>query len=273
MNNNKLTPDSKEYNSKTKSHFAIRITLSLIIGIILGGFVSATILELQKTNSLSQTFKHLANYLNTFRIQILPFVLLTILLVYIMDCFPKLKRYKIAIQSWDGEDDDYINNIDAKLNVIMILSNSFLIFSQIAFALASYGLFSYLTKSPKYIAFVFLTIAVYFAVLAVCVITQSKVVALIKMYAPEKKGSIYDKNFSKVWLQSCDEAEKMMIGQAAYKAFQTTGQLFSIFLTVSIILSMFTKTGILCSIFIGVLWLSMSLSYSMEAHKLEHSNN
>lgn len=40
--------------------------------------------------------------------------------------------------------------------------------------------------------------------------------------APEKKTSVYDLKFQKKWMDSCDEAEKILIGKCAYKAFGKT---------------------------------------------------
>ena len=39
---------------------------------------------------------------------------------------------------------------------------------------------------------------------------------------PEKTASVYDTKFQKKWLDSCDEAEKIMIGKCAFKAYAAT---------------------------------------------------
>ena len=49
---------------------------------------------------------------------------------------------------------------------------------------------------------------------------QSRVVDLTRRLNPEKQGSVYDIRFREKWLASCDEAERLRIGQASYAAFQ-----------------------------------------------------
>ena len=38
--------------------------------------------------------------------------------------------------------------------------------------------------------------------------------------APEKKGNVFDVKFQKDWYESCDELEKLQIGNACYKTFK-----------------------------------------------------
>ena len=57
-----------------------------------------------------------------------------------------------------------------------------------------------------------------FAVIAV----QRRIVDLTRRINPEKQGSVYDFQFRKKWLASCDEAERQRIGQAAYRSYAVT---------------------------------------------------
>ena len=34
---------------------------------------------------------------------------------------------------------------------------------------------------------------------------------------PEKTASVYDMKFQKKWLETCDEAEKIIVGKCAFK--------------------------------------------------------
>ncbi|MCC8183112.1 MAG: DUF3169 family protein, partial [Clostridiales bacterium] len=60
--------------------------------------------------------------------------------------------------------------------------------------------------------------------MAVCLIfssiAQRRVVDQLREQNPEKRGSVYQFNFQKVWLQSCDEAEQLQIYRAGYQAYK-----------------------------------------------------
>ena len=42
-------------------------------------------------------------------------------------------------------------------------------------------------------------------------------VKMVQAAHPEKRGDMNSKNFQKDWMASCDEAEKEMVYQSAYK--------------------------------------------------------
>ncbi len=63
-------------------------------------------------------------------------------------------------------------------------------------------------------------IAGFLAVMAEAVIIQQKCVDAAKKTNPEKTASVYDVKFQKKWMDSCDEAEKILIGKCAVKAYR-----------------------------------------------------
>lgn len=74
-----------------------------------------------------------------------------------------------------------------------------------------------------------LLLVLFIAVLVLAVLLQQKTVDLVKEMNPEKKGSIYDEKFQKLWWESCDEAERRQIGQASYKAYSTASKFCAYF--------------------------------------------
>lgn len=112
-----------------------------------------------------------------------------------------------------------------------------------------------------------ISIAIYFAGLFISLSQQNRIVKLSKEYAPEKKGSIYDMKFQDVWYESCDEAERQLIGDVSYATFRFMNGVFSAFETVTVIVGMFIPIGFLCAFFIGVLWLIMNCYYTITCTK------
>lgn len=69
----------------------------------------------------------------------------------------------------------------------------------------------------------------FIAVLALAVLLQQKTVDLVKEMNPEKKGSIYDEKFQKLWWKAATRPERRQIGQASYKAYSTASKFCAYF--------------------------------------------
>lgn len=86
---------------------------------------------------------------------------------------------------------------------------------------------------------------------------------------PEKRGDMNSKNFQKDWMASCDEAEKEMVYQSAYKAYMALGKMIQILLCATMILHLVFHTGILAVIVVGVIYLTMTLTYHRSCVSLQ----
>ena len=71
---------------------------------------------------------------------------------------------------------------------------------------------------------------------------------------PEKKGSIYDEKFQKLWWESCDEAERRQIGQASYKAYSTASKFCAYFWGALFLGNMIFDYGFLPGAAVLVVW-------------------
>lgn len=75
---------------------------------------------------------------------------------------------------------------------------------------------------------IFIGIAAFLAILVESILIQQKCVDAAKQMSPEKKASIYDMQFQKKWVDDCDEAEKIMIGKCAFKAYSAVNRVCAI---------------------------------------------
>lgn len=266
MNKN-IKVDSPEYNKKSKMIFIIILIASFAIGGF-GGFFGAAITNFFE-DDLSNVGKLINEKLPFFQTYIMPFVLLVFTVICFIFGEVWIKKAKKQIATWDGEDDDHIAEADKILSRVLNVSSILMISIQFLFGLATYQLLSIIrtTGNPYMTLFM---IAVYFSGMFISLSQQNRTVNAVKKYAPEKQGSVYDMKFQKVWYNSCDEAERQIIGDASRDTIRFMNSVFSIFLTVTIIVAMFIPIGLLCTFFIGVLWLIMSCYYSHTCMKLEH---
>lgn len=123
------------------------------------------------------------------------------------------RKAKIMFRSWDGEDTICPEQIDHTLEL-------FTLFASIAQLLVF--LFFTISASVGYRSLMLLATVELLISQAALMWLQQKVVDLNRLLNPEKDGSVYDLHFHKKWMQSCDEAEQLRIGQAAFAAFKAT---------------------------------------------------
>ena len=274
MSNNKkqVKADSPEYNKKSKITFTIIMIIALVSG-GLGGFFGAKA-EIHFAEQFKNIGAYLTKILPTIQAHIMPWVLFLFSLICFILGEMFLKKGKQQVITWDGEDEDHISLADSYFSKVTTISNVLLIGVQIIFGFASYQLSTLLDaddKKTNLIMFLF-AIIVYFASLFIALSQSKRSVTYIKKYAPEKKGSIYDTKFHKVWYESCDEAERHLIGEVSYQTYIFMNSVFSVTMTITVVVGMFIPIGILCACIVGILWLLMACYYTYITAKLEHKN-
>ena len=97
--------------------------------------------------------------------------------------------------------------------------------------------------------------------------SQRRVIELVKCLCPEKRGDTMDKNFTREWYESCDEAERARIGFAAYKSFLATQHGFVAAIVVLILLSIATPVGWPAFAAVGTLWFVQKFTYFAHARQ------
>ncbi len=116
----------------------------------------------------------------------------------------------------------------------------------------------------------FWSIGLFVLVILASTFMDVAVVNMVKRRDPMKKGDPGDMGFEKDWLESCDEAEKLMVYKAAYKAFNTTKYVLLSGLLLTFLSKLAFNTGNFPIIVVGIIWIIQTLSfttYSMELQK------
>ncbi len=247
MENNEIKKDNK----KALPMFIAIIILSVVVGFVLG-LASVFVDHPDKIGELGVLFgKYVA-----------PCLMVVLAVVVPLICIPMYKSAKKILASWDGEDEEVYEKADSKLSSVIHTTSVGLIIS--FFLIAA----SYSGGSENISVFTAVAIIGFVAVMAEATILQQKSVDLIKSQNPEKKGSVYDMKFQKKWLASCDEAEKAMIGQCAYKAYQTTNTVCAALAVVLALAAIIFGTGFLPSLAVCIVWFANTEAYMREAKKL-----
>ena len=90
---------------------------------------------------------------------------------------------------------------------------------------------------------------------------QARYVKCVQRVYPEKKGDPVSRKFQKEWLESCDEAERAMIYQSAYKSYMTANKTIPLLLVVAMLGHLFFDTGIMAVVLLAAVWIIVMLSY------------
>lgn len=168
---------------------------------------------------------------------------------------------KKLLARWGGEDEDDLSAaIDRKIGFAMWSCNLFLI---AGLALLSISFAGMAVNHDRFTGYGFvLAIVSYFAVVIGSIMIQRRTVDMARRISPEKQGSIYEMKFRKKWLDSCDEAEKIQIGQCAYKAYTAANYACVGLWAVLTISGMFLDTGFLAPLAVCIILAVMQSVYT-----------
>jgi len=176
--------------------------------------------------------------------------------------YRKGKRAAAIALAGDGEDETTFDAADryyahgmGALNVLTVLSFVLFGVSVSAFGTAQ-NVGAVLWPVLPFFVLVFGTMAV-----------QSRFVKATKQLYPEKQGSLLDTKFQEKWYDSCDEAERRQIGDAALVAMKTTSRAVVWLFVVLILLGVLTDVGVLPILTLGTVWLVQTVSYHNAATK------
>lgn len=101
------------------------------------------------------------------------------------------------------------------------------------------------------------------------IIMEAVLIKQIKKIHPLKNGDVGDTNFNKRWMDSCDEAERMIIYKASYSTFQVMKSMLPIMEAVALLGKLMFGTGNFPIILICILWGVHTGVYCFGSMKLE----
>lgn len=187
----------------------------------------------------------------------------TILLVAVL--LIRLTKHMKQFQNWDGEDEEVYEKLDKKLSIDLLMTNILMLGEYLLFGIAVTDIKELVLKH----AILFVLMMVFFlGALAAQIAIQQKIVNFYKKVNPEKQGSVYDMKFNEKWYESCDEAERAIIGAAAKKALGTVNTVCMVLEVILIMCSMFFSVGIMAHVTVIIIWTAATVSYVLAGNKL-----
>lgn len=201
-----------------------------------------------------------------FSLSIAPWLLLACAVAQPLVCVPLYLRAKRRLTGWDGEDETVSEQLDHDLSILLLISSIFTLGGMFLLG-ASYAAPILTGEDPHLMSLVGVPIF-FIASMVEALLIQQRIVDLSKRLAPEKKASIYDMHFQKKWFDSCDEAEKLIIGQCAYKAYSASSKVCVGLWLVFTLSALFLDTGLLPILAVCLIWAVSQCVYSYWSIKL-----
>ena len=264
MDQNEIRKANQKANRKALPKFLLVLGISLLIGGILG-YASGRF----RLDTLAEGLKRTGTFFGT---RIAAWLMLAMAVVLPIVCGLIYRSGKKLLCRWDGEDEDLSNAIDRKNSVVLWISGTALIVSYFLIAASYSGGFATFDSTESTVLFS-VGIAAFFAVMIETVVIQQKCVDAVKQINPEKKASVYDMKFQKKWLEDCDEAEKIMIGKCAYKAYSATNTACAILAVVLAVCALVFEIGFLPSFVVCLVWIVNQSAYCKEAMRYSKAGN
>ncbi len=207
-----------------------------------------------------------------FGARIAPWLMLSAAVIVPVVCIPIYRRAKKLVAAWDDEDADISDTIDRNLSAVIWITSAALILSYFLIAASYSGGLAIFDDKKKTLVF-FIGIASFFAIMIEAILFQQKCVDTTKQINPEKKASAYDMQFQKKWLEDCDEAEKLMIGKCAFKAYAATNAVCTVLAIVLAVCALLFDIGFLPSLTVCLVWIVNLSVYCKEAMRYSKAGN
>lgn len=254
----------KQANRKALPKFLFFAVVCALVGGVIGYFSA----DAEPASLVAMT----KNAGALFGIRIAPWLMLALAILVPVVCLPLYRSAKKLAAVWDDEDEDLYNTIDQKLSVVLWLAGAALILALFLLT-ATYSVGLEGIDSANGFAFFFISIAAFFAIMVEAMVFQQKCVDTTKQLNPEKKASVYDMHFQKKWMADCDEAEKIIIGKCAFKAYSATNIVCAVFAVALAVCALPFNIGFLPSLIVCLIWIVNLSVYSCEALRCSKAGN
>lgn len=181
-------------------------------------------------------------------------------LVLYLDC-------RARFQAWDGEEEDLIEGVEHRLGVSMLLDNLMMLLGFLFFTLLS-GTMELLEGWQFWLG-----LAAFLYCMTASIVLTRLSVNLTKRINPEKRGDVLELKFQQTWLASCDEGERAVIYQSAFKAYKVASYTcMGLWLVCTLAQVTLGLVGPAPGVCVLLVWLALNLTYTLEALRLQRRN-
>lgn len=258
-------------NKRVKERSNKRILITFILMIlacgVIGYFFGMITAKTEETDTLAQAVDVVKDVvLQSFPILFMIVAVLSIVIPTI--AYIRCHKMYQKLQA-DRDNDELWDRLENALNGPMITSALFSIANVCLFLCFVYGAVTAKIDERYGKTVVLIGLAVFVISTVMEILIPHLVVKIEKELNPEKKGNVLDSKFREVWMDSCDEAQQLIVYKSAYKAFSNTNIVCIWLIAITFVCAMLFKTDILSMIIVCLIWFINTFSYMLHAAKLE----
>lgn len=255
MNENRKA-EIRQADKKYGKKFAFIMAAALLVGVVFG-IASVCLMEMDQS------------YLDHLSLLVIPIIADVVMWVAMVIGFPlaaaQFSKAKALSALAGPEDDAAEEQIERGLNVNLTITTilQILVFTCFGMAASVSGSLRHGLSLSKELYLV-ITVSALCALLLCLVLTlvfQRQTVNFIKERNPEKQGSIFQTDFNKTWLKSCDEAEKAQAYESAFKAYRVGIYTSLVVWVITIFAAMIGWTNWFSVLIVGIIWGALQISY------------
>ena len=256
--------NKKKTNKQIYTTFVLMIVIGCVVGVVFG-FGGAFLSDMYGGDIIGGLHQ-------IFKVTIPIVYILMMVVCYGYSVFHYYKAKKL-VENWDGMDEEMLDRAEDILGLSMISNNimqvsNFFFFSAMTY-ISEIAIPNIEHIAKNRITMMAVVVGIFILNMVIITVIQKLTIDLTKKINPEKNGNIFDKDFTKDWLASCDEAQKLMIYEAGYKAFQATQMTCIVMWILALIGMLLFDIGIMPSVCVFVIWLTMTISYSIACRNIE----
>lgn len=256
----------KKDNKKAGWKFALVLLACVIIGGVIG-FVSAMTTSAIGLSGITDRFHELMTGNISLILWSIPVIMMLMIVFISAWCVISIRTCKKKAPVYiETDNEEGIEKLESKLSYVMWGTSVFVILYYLLYSLALYADFKYNEDGP--VALLAAT-SIFMICIILVIVLQQRVVDCMRLMNPEKQGSVYDLNFNKKWEASCDEAEKMMIYKAGYKAYKVVNMLCMVLWVIFMIIGINTGSCFVTVMTVLVIWMVLVCVYSY--HTIKYS--
>lgn len=259
----------KNKKVRTDKQINIRFVVIVIGGMILGAVIGfgGAILSDMYGGDIMAGLNHI------FKVCIPVLYFLSMAVAYTIT-FVNYRKAKKMVNEWNGEDEEVLDEADKRIALALEPMSIFMVCNFFFYTGMTYisgvkipgiDMETYKAGLPIMVA----GVVIFLWNMALITIIQKKLVEMTKKINPEKRGNVLDTDFNKVWLESCDEAQKQATFEAGFRAYQAGSTACLVLWIVTLIAMLLFDTGIFPSICVFVVSLTLIVSYTIACHKIE----
>ena len=257
----------KKVKGKNGTARKVVIFLAIMLASMVGGFILGAAISYSKKNGVD--YEGIVSYISALSMKVLPWFYVGLSVVSALTAFIIFIVFNRRAAAWDGEDEEEIERIEAGLGNPIAIANSMMIFNMLLFSMHVWNTLCADTDSSA--GNKMLGTIIFLINYAWIVVVSRLTVELEKKLNPEKKGDVLETNFSRKWEESCDEAQKMIIYEAGYRAYRA-GMKACTFIWLVTFISMFMfNTGLMPVFTVCIIWFIMMICYTVQSGKLERN--